>query len=61
MASGLIDNRWKFAKRKNLIRRNTTSHGLKRYILGQGRCFFGMAKRPNALVGFNATMNPRGA
>jgi hypothetical protein len=28
---------------------------------GQIRCFFGMAKRPNALVGFDATMNPRGA
>lgn len=40
---------------------NTTTHGLKRYISGQGRCFFGMSKRPNALVGFDATMNPRGA
>jgi hypothetical protein len=39
---------------------NTATHGLKRYIPGQGRCFFGMAKRPNALVGFDATMNPRG-
>ena len=41
---------------------NTATHGLKRYIPGQGRCFFGMAKRPNALVGIDATMkSPGGA
>jgi len=39
---------------------NTTTHGLKRYVPGQGRWFFGVAKRPNVLVGFDATMNPRG-
>lgn len=60
MASGLLDNRWKFAKRKILSGEHYDTRP-KRYISGQGRCFFGMSKRPNALVGFDATMNPRGA